>query len=185
MGKRFIALLMALAISLSFSGCETLRTSDKNGVFINGYLHAETKSAFIGNSIYYGFHSFRMYEDYYSESPYWLDPAVTLKVVITGYLGINWRTGGCLISREYIHTIVLYNLPSIGDLTIPLNNGIYEGGNELVSSVTINEYSFGGYFYYNYEFLERENSVDIHIVLTDKKRIDIRYSGITPHDGAY
>lgn len=185
MGKRFIALLIALAISFSFSGCETLRTSDKNGVFINERLHAETKSAFIGIQMYERLHVLRFYEGYYSESPYLPSSSVKEKVVIYGYLDVNWRTGGCLISREYIHTIVLYNLPSIGDLTIPLNNGIYEGGNELVSSVTINEYSFGGYFYYTYEFLERENSVDIHIVLTDKKRIDIRYSGITPHDGAY
>ena len=67
--------------------------------------------------------------------------------------------------------------PSLGTLVIPLNQGKYEGGNELVSSVKIANYSFGSQ--------DEKAQIDIRITLKDNQTIDILYSGPAHYDGYY
>mgnify|MGYP007069885309 CR=1 FL=1 len=61
------------------------------------------------------------------------------------------------------------------ELRIPLNQGIYEGGHELIRSVKINAYQLSG------------ASHEINIAITTKAgdSINIFYKGTLKHDGSY
>lgn len=175
-------LLLALLIVPLFWGCNDIQPTEKNGIFIDNRLETELKSAFAGGAIANpsAGHSHRLhiYEEYFTEGPKWNE--VKEDVLVTGFLhrGTDYPNLGDCIS-----SLTVNGPSSIGTLVIPLNQGKYEGGSELVSSVTIASYSLGTL---NDDGSTKENArIDIRITLKDSRTIDIRYSGPTPYDGYY
>lgn len=179
--KPFNNILMTLLSAALLLGCDKLDSGD-NGVFINGVMDADLQSAFVGGSIAnpergssYRCH---LYSDFYADGPSW--DKVEAKVYISGfrYAGKSYKDNG-----DFIDNIIICNVASIGDLEIPMNQGKYEGGNEYVSSVSIDEYYRAPYD------IDGNRKTDsrfvIRIMLKDKRRIDIRYIGKTPFDNYF
>lgn len=164
------------------TGCEKDMSSKTNAVNVNEVMVTPLRSAFVGGGIadpsVGTSHRLHIYEGKYTEGPKWNE--VKEKVFVSGfcYNGKDYSNLG-----DCIELIRITDLPSIGDLSIPLIQGKYEGGHELVSSVSINKYSFGSY---DEDGSQTENSqINIHIVLTNKETIDILFTGSTPYDGYY
>ena len=177
--KRFLFYLLMLPLVF---GCGKLPTTNKGGVYVNNSIDIELRSAFVGGGIadpsVGSSHRFHMYEGNYQEGPLWDE----VKEVV--YIG-GFRHSGKDYSNlaDCIDEIAINGLPSIGSLSVTMNQGRYEGGNEFVSAVRINEYSFGEY---DKEGNQIKNSqIDIDIILKDGRTISVRYSGKTPYDGYY
>lgn len=154
----------------------------KSGLYINGKLETELRSAFAGGGTANPAegHSNRMhiYEKYYSEGPIWSE--VKEKVLINGfsYTGKTYSGLG-----ETINRIKLSGLSFTDELYIPMNQGNYEGGNEQVSSVKIVKYSLGKYDSNGKQIENAE--IEIEISLKDSQTISIIYSGLTPYDNYF
>ena len=175
--KRILLLLVIIPI---FFGCEKEQPFEKNGIYVNGQLECELKSAFSGGGSSANGSSNRLhiYEKYYSASPLWNE--VKERVLIQGfcYAGKEYDSKGDSISQ-----ISINGLSSIGDLLILLDQGKYEGGNDLVSSVKIVKYSFGKS---DDELNPTDNvQVKIKVILKDEQTIDIFYSGSTSFDNYF
>ena len=69
-------------------------------------------------------------------------------------------------------------------LIIPMNQGKYEGGCDLVKDVKINSYSFSSYQEDLYT-INDDGKIDIRILLKDGTIISILFAGKTPFDGYY
>ena len=178
--KRFLLLLVIIPL---FFGCEKEQPFEKNGIYVNGQLECELKSAFAGGGVAdpdEGYSSrMHIYEDYYSTCPSWKE--VKEKVWIYGfyYNGKEYSSAG-----EFINGIELNGISSMGNTYIPMNQGKYEGGNEQVSSVRIIKYSLGKYDDNGLGQIE-DSQINIRITLKDNQTISIFYSGLTPYDGYY
>lgn len=90
---------------------------------------------------------------------------------------------------QYIDQIIINGLDeSLGFgscLNIPMDQGKYNGGNDLIKSVQIKSYKFASYI--DNDGHQNKDS-DINIVITSKASdiITIRFANdITPHDGIY
>lgn len=177
--KRILLALLTLPL---FWGCNDIQPTGKYGIFVNDLLETELKSAFAGGAVANpslgSSHRLHIYEEYFTKGPQW--DKVKEAVLVTGFLytGTDYSNlGDCLSS------ITVNGLSSVGTLVIPLNQGKYEGGNELVSSVTVASYSLGTL---NDDGSPKANAqIDIRITLKDSRTIDILYRGPTPYDDYY
>ena len=105
-------------------------------------------------------------------------------ILITGfrYKGTEYTAPG-----QFIDEISIRLDSSLGYgecLRIPMNQGKYEGGNELVKDVKINSYKFSSYQSDHYT-LNDDARIDIRILLKDGNTIAILFAGKTPYDGYY
>lgn len=180
--RKFIYLLIVVLSTAFFAGCNKLDSPERNGIFVNGVRKSALKSCFVGGGIAdpskgtsYRCH---IYSEHLSEGPDWNE--VQEKVFIGGFKYKRKEYGD---TGDFIDHIFVRDVASIGDLVIPMNQGKYEGGNELVSSVSIIDYKRG---VYDKLGNQTENArFQIRIVLKDKRKIEIRYVGNTPYDGYY
>lgn len=189
--KRFLLFLVIIPV---FFGCNKVSPSKnsvenginvgdqwdgKSGLYINGKLETELRSAFAGGGTANPAegHSNRMhiYEKYYSKGPIWSE--VKEKVLINGFSYTEKTYSGL---GETINHIKLKGLSFTDELYIPMNQGNYEGGNEQVSSVKIVKYSLGKYDSNGKQIENAE--IEIEISLKDSQTISIIYSGLTPYD---
>lgn len=174
--KRF---LLFLAIIPVFFGCNKVSSSKKSGLYINGQLETELRSAFAGggcaNPNEGDSNRMHIYEGYYSEGPNWSE--VKEKVLIEGFSHTGKTYSGL---GETINSIKVNGLSSIDGLWIPMNQGNYEGGNEQVASVKIVKYSLGKLDNKGNQIEDSE--IEIEISLKDSQTISIIYSGLTPYD---
>lgn len=175
--KRYILSLLIIPILF---GCEKMQSYENCGIYVNGQLECELKSAFAGGGTADpskgSSNRLHIYEEYFSEGPDWRK--VEERVLITGfyYKGKEYSSVG-----ESVDVIRINGLSSIGDIRIPMNQGKYEGGNDVVTSVRILEYSLGKY---DYQLNQKEDSrIKIKISLKGGQTISIIYSGLTPYDG--
>lgn len=179
-GRLFASLLFSVCI-LGCNKSEETTITNSGGISIDDVQQEELKSAFKGGgtveptegdwSIFY------IFSDYYPEYP----SRIKEKISIEGfyYTGKEYTD-----DKDAVERISLYDIPSIGNLIIPMNQGKYEGGNELVSSLTINEFFEGRIDFYGENSIE-DARVSISIVLKDNCRIDIRYVGSALWDGMF
>lgn len=190
-------LLLFLAIIPVFFGCNKVSSSEisvkndintsdrwdgKSGLYVNGQLETELRSAFAGggcaNPNEGDSSRMHIYEGYYSEGPIWSE--VTEKVLIQGF-NHNGKTYSGL--GETINSIKINGLSFMDNLLIPMNQGIYEGRNEQVTSVKIVKYSLGKYDGRGNQIEDAE--IEIEISLKDSQTISIIYSGLTPYDNYF
>lgn len=171
--KKILLALLALPL---FLGCNDIQPIGKYGIFVNDLLETELKSAFVGGAVadpsIGSSHRLHIYEKNYSSGPRWNEVKEVVHITGFRYTGTDYPNLGACIS-----SITVNGTSSIGTLVIPLNQGKYEGGNELVSSVKIANYSFGSQ--------DEKAQIDIRITLKDNQTIDILYSGPAHYDGYY
>lgn len=170
--------LLALLATFLLSGCDILELSGRNGIYVDKVKVVQLQSAFTGGGCAdpnKGF-SYRchLYSANYSEYPGKETPEIYIG-------GFRYNKKEYESSRAIIEIICINNLASVGNLQIMMNQGKYEGGNEYVSSVSIDEY-FEGEF--DAEGKQQKNArFSIIIVLKDNRRIHIRYAGKIYPDG--
>lgn len=171
--KRFLLALLALSL---FLGCNDIQPTGKYGIFVNDLLETELKSAFVGGAVadpsIGSSHRLHIYEKNYSSGPRWNEVKEVVHITGFRYTGTDYPNLGACIS-----SITVNGPSSIGTLAIPLNQGKYEGGNELVSSVKIANYSFGSQ--------DEKAQIDIRITLKDNQTIGILYSGPAHYDNYF
>ena len=177
--KRLFLALLALPL---FLGCSDLQPTGKYGIFVNDLLETELKSAFFGGAVadpsLGSSHRLHIYEKSYSSGPRWDEVKEVVHITGFQYTGTDYSNLGTCIS-----SITVNGPSSIGTLAIPLNQGRYEGGNELVSSVKITNYTFSSKD--ENGIAKGKAQIDIRITLKDNQTIDILYSGPAQYDNYY
>ena len=181
-----IVLLSALAALVL--GCEkyTSNEHESSGIYLNGKRVASIGSTFMGGGIANpskgSSHRCHMYEKDYEHGPNW--DVVTSVVTMVGfrYTGVTYSAPGQFIDWIGIDKDVL-NLDS--PLSIPLEQGAYKGGCELVSAVRITNYDRGSVKNQETGAMNDDGKIDIAISLTDGRTLRIHYRGKVPYDGYY
>lgn len=150
----------------------------RNGVYLNGYLHYELKSAFDGGAIadpsegiFYRLH---LYEDEYKVSPTWDKAAISIS-------GFRYNDKTYNSWKECLETITIKELPDVGTIDINLDQGVYNGDNEQVKSVRINEFAY----HPEWAFSTRavfQPYFDITILLSNGTIVGIKYCGEVSFD---
>lgn len=141
-------------------------------VFVGGAV-ADPK---IGSS-----HRCHFYSEVFTEGPNWDDVPEIISIEGFRHKGTEYTAPG-----QYIDVIVI-RMSSLGYgdyLRIPMNQGKYEGGCEIVSDVKINSYKFSSYQSDHYT-LNDDARIDIRILMNDGTEIAILFAGKTPHDRYY
>ncbi len=101
-------------------------------------------------------------------------------IIIDGfrYKGTEYTSTEQCINRMLIRLDKL----GYGDvLEIPMNQGKYEGGSDLVKEVKINSYKFSTYKEDN-RTPNEDGKIDIRILMKDGTKIAILFAGYIPHD---
>jgi hypothetical protein len=169
-------------------GCEKY-TSDEpssSGVYLGEKRIVSIGSTFMGGGIadptIGSSHRCHMYEQYLERGPSW--DKVASVVTITGfrYTGVTYSEPGQSINCIFISGAVL-DLDS--PLAIPLEQGKYKGGCDLVSSVRITNYDRGTVKNQVTGDMNDDGKIDIVISLTDGRTLRIHYRGKIPYDGYY
>ena len=180
--------LMLFAGLLLSVGCDKY-TSDEpssSGVYLDGKCIVSIGSTFMGGAVANptkgSSHRCHMYEKYFEHGPSW-DQVASL-VTITGfrYTGVTYSEPGQFIDFIGISRAVL-NLDT--PLSIPLEQGEYKGGCDLVSSVRITNYDNGTVKNQTTGDMNDDGKIDIEISLTDGRTLRIHYRGKILYDGYY
>ena len=124
-------------------------------------------------------HRCHFYKEAFTEGPRWDE--VKEMIYISGFRhkGTEYTAPG-----QYIDLINIWLDPSMGygeNMRIPMNQGEYEGGNELVKDVKINSYKFSTYQEDEY-IVNDDAKIDIRILLNDGTTLAILFAGKTPTD---
>ena len=83
--------------------------------------------------------------------------------------------------QDCLTGITLYDIPDVGIVHIPLNEGVYEGESELVSAVNIESFDTGSY---DSKTGQKENAnIKIAIILKNASVLEIRYVGVIRSSG--
>jgi hypothetical protein len=101
----------------------------------------------------------------------------------------GFRHNGITYSKpgQFIDTIVIDGsvLKQDAPMLIPLEQGLYQGGCERVSSVRIQNYTAGTVKDRMTGKMNDDGKIDIAISLTDGRTLRIHYRGKIPYDGYY
>lgn len=166
----FLATLAVLAM-----GCAKFNSDEheSSGVYLNGSCIAPLGSTFISGGMVdpaVGTWAFyQLYEENLVHYPRGAVPTVT--VGGNHYTGTTYSNTGQFIDGISIHTWAL-------DLYVPLEQGVYKGGCEQVSSVRITNYDEG-------TNKNGDGKIDIILSLTDGQTLRIHYRGKVLSSGMY
>ena len=142
-----IPIVLMLVAGLLFSvGCDKY-TSDEpssSGVYLGGECIIPIGSTFMGGGISNpskgSSHRCHMYEQYFEHGPSWDKVASVVSITGFHYTDVTYSEPGQFIDFIGISESVLdLDTP----LLIPLEQGEYKGGCDLVSSVRITDYYMG------------------------------------------
>lgn len=162
-------------------------TADNGTLTMNGSLVYSIGSVFVGGAIANpekgSSHRCHFYQEKFTEGPRWNEVEAIVEVYGFRHSGIDYNEQG-----QYIDQIIINGLDeSLGfgaRLDIPMNQGKYEGVNELIKDVRIKSFKFASY---NDEGQQNKDA-DINIVITSTAgdNITIRFANdVTPYDGYY
>ncbi len=160
------------------AGCGKMSIPERNGVFVDNVKKIDLKSSFAGGnspSPEYSYLWLLFYSDKYSVGQDLTK--IEYAVFIEGVESADKEYNG---NGDNIYKITIHDLPSVGNLVVKMNHGVYEGGNESVSSVEILEYNYGA--------LDKEGNRTepsrfvVRIGLVDGRTVVIRYVGDLLHD---
>ena len=188
MRMRIPIVIMLVAGLLLSVGCEKYASDQpaSSGVYLDGKCIVSIGSTFMGGGIADpskgSSHRCHMYEKYFEHGPSW--DQVASAVTITGfrYTGITYSEPGQYIDFISISRAVLdLDTP----LSIPLEQGKYKGGCDLVSSVRITNYYSGTVKNQTTGDMNDDGKIDIEISLTDGHTLRIHYRGKILYDGYY
>jgi hypothetical protein len=181
-------ILFLAALAVMVMACDKY-TSDKpesSGVYLNRECVVPLGSTFWGGAIAQpskgSSHRCHMYEYGYETGPRW--DLATSVVTIFGFRhnGITYSEPG-----QFIDTIVIDGsvLKQDAPLVIPLEQGVYQGGCEQVSAVSIQNYDGGTVKDRMTGAMNDDGKINMAISLTDGRTLRIHYRGRIPYDGYY
>lgn len=179
-------ILFLAALAVLVMACEKY-TSDKHessGVYLNGRCVVPIGSTFMGGGVAQpskgSSHRCHMYEYGYEKGPLWEEAIVT--ILGFRHTGITYSKPGQFIDMIVIDGSVLkLDAP----LVIPLEQGVYQGGCEQVSSVRIQNYTSGTVKNITTGAMNDDGKIDMAISLTDGRTLRIHYRGRIPYDGYF
>lgn len=196
----------AALMALLLSGCEKVNsdenavkdaltikpaalTKSDNGVKMqDGTVVYSIGSVFVGGGVADpskgSTHRCHFYQEKFTEGPNWDEVAALVSIWGFRYTGVEYTQPGQYIDHIYINGID-ESLGLGSYLSIPMEQGKYKGGNELISDVRIVSYQFSSY---NQAQGNLNSDANIHIVITTKAGdiITLLYqNGVTPYDGYY
>ncbi|MBR3526245.1 MAG: hypothetical protein IKN88_00525 [Bacteroidales bacterium] len=181
--KAFIkTITLVVLVSVLFScekGTHEVDNNDDNALLIKlenaeDLLIYPIKSAFSGGGVYRDGHSHRcrFYSDYYSSGPDLYRVEALVEIYGFVYNGIDYTDHSLCIENIVING--LDEALGLGNnLSIKMNQGKYEGDNNLIKDVQINSYKL-----HPVDDELRKNDSDINIIITAISGviITIRYS---------
>lgn len=181
-----------LVIILSFCclmGCDRMQSgnTDDNALVVEpaGKTYP-IGSVFVGGGIADpsegSSHRCHFYQEKFEEGPLWNEVEALIEIYGFRHSGVEYSEAG-----QYVNQIIINGLDeSLGlgsVLDIPMDQGMYEGGNDLIEGVQIISYKFASYIGTE----ENQNKdADINIVITtvSGSTITIRFANdVTPYDG--
>ena len=189
-----ISLLSALLMGCCLMGCEMgeFRPEDTNG----NALSVKPANAKIGTLVYPigsvftggadaepakgSSHRSRFYREKFEKGPRWDEVEALVEIYGYHYNGIDYNEPGQVIDQIRINGLD-ESLGLGSSLIIPMEQGKYKGGNELIKDVRIKSYTFS-----SYSEGHQNKDADINIVITSTTGdiITIRFADdITPEDG--
>ena len=129
-------------------------------------------------------HRCHFYTEKFTEGPNWDD--VPCLVYIGGF---RWKDVEYTKPGQYVDLIVLNfpnEIPGLGTLIqIPMEQGKYNGGNDLVKDVTINSYKFASYADHS-GTQNKDADIDIVITTTAGDKLSLVFKNdVTPYDNYY
>lgn len=201
-----ITLLSILLMGCCLFGCEKgVSDTDDNGNAVvvtpaaatkadsgtltkNGDFVYSIGSVFVGGGIADpsegSSHRCHFYKEKFTEGPNWDEVEALVEIYGFRYNGVDYQE-----SWQCIDEIIINGLDeSLGfgpRLHIPMNQGEYQGGSELIKDVKIKSYRFASYIDYQGH---QNKDADINIVITSTAGdiITIRFANdVTPYDGYY
>ena len=161
---------------------------DKGVQAKNGSLVYSIGSVFVGGGIadpsLGSSHRCHFYQEKFTTGPRWNEVEALVEIHGFRHNGVDYTKPG-----QYIDQILINGLDeSLGlgnPLYIPMNQGRYEGGNDLIKDVRIQSYQFATYIN---QTGDQNKDSDIRITITSKAgdTITIRFvNEVTPYDGYY
>ena len=127
-----------------------------------------------------------IYKEQFAEGPAWDKVQALVEIYGFKYNDVEYQS-----PDQYVEQIIINGLDeSLGlgtTIDIPMKQGKYQGGNDLIESVRIQAYKFSSSRYEDGQ-IEYNDDADINIVIKSKKGdvISILYSNATtPWDGYY
>ena len=179
--KRFI--LLALAVLSAACSDYSSDNHKSSGIYLNERRVVSIGSAFTGGSIASPrdgtSHRCRMFE---RASEYMPEESPVVFIHGFCYNGVTYSKPGQKLESIYIDGAVL---DSDTPLSVPLNQGKYEGGCESVSAVDIINYDRGTVKTQSTGEMNDDGKIDILISLKGGRKLRIHYRGKIPFDGCY
>ena len=167
-------LVILAALATMVMACEKY-TSDRpasSGIYLDGKCIVSIGSTTMGSgeaaSGKGDNHRCRMFEK---------DPGDKLGLLVE-FIGFRYADETYTSSEQCLERIIVCELAGFGaPLHIPLEQGVYTGGSELVSSVNIMNYDYGTPNYETFSQNNDDGKIDIIITLTDGRTLRIHYRG--------
>lgn len=191
-----ISLLSALLMGCCLIGCETGESGpeDANGNALvvkpanakNGTLVYPIGSVFAGGADAEpekgSSHRSHFYREKFEKGPRWDEVEALVEIYGFHHNGIDYNEPGQIVDQIRINGLD----ESLGlgtSLKIPMQQGKYKGGNELIKDVRIKSYTFSSY---SEGHLNKDADINIVITSTKGDVITIRFANdITPYDDYY
>ena len=129
-------------------------------------------------------HRCHFYQEKFTEGPRWNEVQALVEINGFRYNGVDYNEPGQVIDRIKINGLD-ESLGFGSCLYIPMKQGKYKGGNDLIEDVQIKSYKFASYIDYDGH---QNKDADINIVITSTSGdiITIRFANdVTPYDGYY
>ncbi len=207
--RRYLFIISALVFTVGFASCNATDWPDDEDGFLNQELviknadgtEFKTKNKLaIGNkksypigSVFVGggvanpskgsSHRCHFYGESFTEGPNWDKVAAMVYIGGFRHTGTEYTAPGQYIDFIFISMMEPSN--GYGEyLSIPMNQGKYEGGCDLVKDVKINSYKFSTYNEED-QTLNDDGKIDIRVLMKDGTKISILFAGKTPYDGYY
>lgn len=125
-------------------------------------------------------HRSHFYREKFAIGPRWHEVEALVEIYGTHHNGIDYNEPGQIVDQIKINGLD----ESLGlgtSLNIPMQQGKYKGGNELIKNVQIKSYTFSSY---SEGHLNKDADINIVITLITGDIITIRFANdITPDDG--
>jgi hypothetical protein len=179
---------MLFASLLLLVGCEKYASDQpsSSGVYLDGKCIVSIGSTFWGGAIANpnkgSSHRCNMYQEYFEHGPSWDQVASFVSITGFRYTGVTYSEPGQFIDFIGISGAVLdLDTP----LLIPLEQGKYKGGCDLVSSVRIDNFDGSTVKDQITGDMNDDGKIDIVISLKDGHTLRIHYRGKILHDGYF
>lgn len=128
-------------------------------------------------------HRCHFYTQKFTEGPLWNEVDALVTILGFRYTGVEYKEPGSFIDQIYI--LLPKEVQGIGSLiNIPMEQGKYKGGNDLIRDVQIKSYQFASMA--DTYTMNKDSDINIVITTTAGDKIYLVFNNdVTPYDGYY